>query len=130
MGKAAELLEQYVNLRQEIESEAQAQQRQHSQADKKLADLLHEVEFGQPDACTMVHIFKDMQATLKERRTVKDEIHVLNSTLQLMNGKTAKLVKAANGETPRMYTPRVLTDLDFGSPKALLASRKKIIETA
>ena len=130
MGKAAELLKQYVDLREEISAEALAQQVAHSQADKKVADIQHEIEFGQPDVCTMVHIFKDLQATLRERRTVKDEIHVLNCTLQLMGNKTDKLVKAANGEINRHYTPRVLTDLDFSNAKVLLKSRKSLILAA
>ena len=130
MKRAEELFQNYKDLREQAAALNTELYERQSYLDKKIVDLEHEIELGHPDACTMVQIYKDLQATLRERRTIKDEIGCTEAVLSLMAKKTPNVDSRFDGTRVRMYAPRVLKDLDFTDAKVLLQSRKKIIQAA
>ena len=129
MKDATELVDRFKALRDDAAALNTALHEKQSFLDKKVVDLNHEIEFSKPDACTMVHIFKDLQDTFQQRRTLKNEIEVVCGVIALMGKKTSKLELLALGEVDKKYKVRVMTELDFTSPTSLYASRRKLIKT-
>lgn len=81
----------------------------------QVVDILHYIEFSHLDACNGYLIFKKLQDTLIARRTVKEQIEIIN---KLENcGLIVEKINAANNqakktlEESRSYCPR--TDIDI-----------------
>lgn len=125
MSNADVFIGDLASMKGKIENDFNKAKGEHSRADLLVTDLLHEIEFGNPDAVTMVRIHKDMKAALLKRREVKDEMTKLQSLFAMM-GHFKTVQKATKSLDNRTYTPRVLKELDFTDSSTLLKSRKNL----
>ena len=81
----------------------------------QVVDILHYIEFSHLDACSGYLIFKKLQDVLIARRTVKEQMEIIN---KLENcGLIAEKINAANNqakkilEESRSYCPRSNIDI-------------------
>ncbi len=116
------LLESYIKMKNVVDERLIILQQEHSNCDKKIVDIEHEIEFGNYDTFSMVKVFKDLKETLEKRRILKTEISKFQQ-LRIIFKEYKQITKSCKGFDNRKYKPRIL-NLDFSNPKSLLKSRK------
>lgn len=92
-------------------------------------DLLHEIELSKLSIGERSRIFSQLEKVLKERRTIKDKIDLINTIKPYTNKYIMKGIFAETDTTiknietlkrnqeNRQYTPRVLKDLKCAKKK-------------
>lgn len=87
-----------------------------SKVDKELCDINHYIEFCNLNAAQGYKAYKMIKERRILRRTIKNELDVLNTILGKKISETAtdEIMKAVKGMDKRMYEPRVMQELfDF-----------------
>ena len=88
MCKAVEISENILKVIADYHDARKGFSQQCSDADKEVVDLLHEIEFGKPDAIRITKIFKLMKAALLRRREAKDELYnfgIIYDTMKVLD---------------------------------------------
>lgn len=87
-----------------------------SNIDKEICDLLHYIEFCNLNAAQGYKVYKMLKERRIIRRSIKNELNVLNIILSKKISETAtdEINKCVAGMDKRTYEPRVLKELfDF-----------------
>lgn len=79
-----------------------------SEVDRKICDVLHYIEFNKLNACDGYKAYKMIREYRLERRTIKDEIEMLDD---VYNNITKLIEESINRLSNRKYKPRELPEL-------------------
>lgn len=79
-----------------------------SEVDRKICDVLHYIEFNKLNACDGYKTYKMIREYRLERRTIKDEIEMLDD---VYNNITKLIEESINRLSNRKYKPRELPEL-------------------
>lgn len=106
-------IESINNIIQEIEHKKEDMKEELSNFDKQVSDIHHYIEFGKFNAYEGWKAFSMLQAVLRGRRMVKDEINILQEIgkSKCCTDSLRSIEKTIGELDTRIYKPRVLTEL-------------------
>lgn len=83
-----------------------------STVDRKISDIEHFIEFTEQNACNGYKLYKQLKDLRKERRVLKDKLHIIRLIAE--NGFTVDtILQIRNHFDGKMFTPKELTLSDI-----------------